>query len=114
INAQTNHMVCNSILARGKPTSPGRRSRISVRSSPVFRAVSSPEEQLLPEWEAVMEGDLPFSHLAAAAQSLRRRKISSVELTELMLERIGRLNPRLGAMTAGIAESARREAQHGD
>ena len=61
-----------------------------------------------------MEGDLPLPHLAAAAQSLRRRKISSVELTELMLERIERLNPRLGAMTEVIAESARHEAKRAD
>ena len=61
-----------------------------------------------------MAGDLPFPHLAAAAQSLRRHKISSVELTELMLERIGRLNPRLGAMTEVIAESARHEAKRAD
>jgi len=61
-----------------------------------------------------MTHDIPFATLAAAAAALRRRSISSSELTELFLERIERLNPRLAAFTDVIAASARREAARAD
>src|SRR5262245_44078029 len=54
--------------------------------------------------------EVPFATLAAAAGALRTRKISSLEITEILLERIEHLNPRLGAFTDVIAASARREA----
>jgi Asp-tRNA(Asn)/Glu-tRNA(Gln) amidotransferase A subunit family amidase len=61
-----------------------------------------------------VDSGLPFSHLARAAEALQRGEVSSVELTNVMLARIERLNPRIGAITDTIAESARREAERAD
>ncbi|WP_228484739.1 amidase [Microbacterium cremeum] len=44
------------------------------------------------------------------ATAVRRREITAVAVTEAHLERIGRLNPRLNALTVVFAERARREA----
>jgi len=52
--------------------------------------------------------------LLEAAQALRRRAVSSVELTEASLKRIGELNPRLNAMMTTMEESARTQAQAAD
>jgi amidase len=61
-----------------------------------------------------MFGELPFSDLAAAASALRRRRVSSAELTALVLRRIEQLNPRVAAITDVLRESARREAARAD
>ncbi len=61
-----------------------------------------------------MISDLPFSDLAAAASALRRRRVSSAELTELVLRRIEQLNPRVAAITDVLHESGRREAARAD
>src|SRR5262245_86113 len=58
--------------------------------------------------------DLPFPTLAAAARALRQGRISSRELTELVLARIARINPHIGAFTDILAETARREARRAD
>jgi Asp-tRNA(Asn)/Glu-tRNA(Gln) amidotransferase A subunit family amidase len=50
--------------------------------------------------------DLCFLSLAEMAESIRRRKISPVELTEAHLQRIERLNPRLNAFVHVDAEGA--------
>jgi len=49
-----------------------------------------------------------------AAQALRRRAVSSAELTEAALKRIGELNPQLNAMLATLDESARTQAKAAD
>ena len=45
------------------------------------------------------ERDLEGMTIAELAPQIRSRKVSPVELTELCLERIGRLNPLLVAYT---------------
>jgi len=52
--------------------------------------------------------------LLEAAAALGRREMSSVELTEAALERIGRLNPATNAMQTLMAETARKQAQQAD
>src|SRR5579863_5053120 len=52
--------------------------------------------------------------LLEAAQALRRRAVSSAELTEAALKRIGELNPQLNAMLAILDESARAQAKAAD
>ena len=52
--------------------------------------------------------------LLEAAAALGQRKISSVELTEAALERIGRLNPATNAMQTVMAEAAREQARQAD
>ena len=52
--------------------------------------------------------------LLEAAAALDRREVSSVELTEAALERIGRLNPATNAMQTVMAEAAREQARQAD
>ena len=52
--------------------------------------------------------------LLEAAQALRRRTVSSAELTEEALKRIGELNPKLNAMLTTMEESARTQAKAAD
>jgi aspartyl-tRNA(Asn)/glutamyl-tRNA(Gln) amidotransferase subunit A len=49
-----------------------------------------------------------------AAQALRSRAVSSAELTEAALKRIGERNPELNAMLATLEESARTQAKAAD
>ena len=53
---------------------------------------------------------LPLT-LAAAAEQIRQKKLSPVELTAAVLERIGRLDTEIGAFITVTADEARREAQ---
>jgi amidase len=55
--------------------------------------------------------DLPFATLTEAADAIRRRIISPVELTETMLDRIGHLDPRYRAYATVTAEHARAQAR---
>jgi aspartyl-tRNA(Asn)/glutamyl-tRNA(Gln) amidotransferase subunit A len=50
--------------------------------------------------------DLPSLTLAAAAERLRRRQLSPVELTQAVLDRIERLNPRVGAFITVASRQA--------
>jgi amidase len=58
--------------------------------------------------------DIAFAGIARQAELLREREISSVELIELYLERIGRINPRLNAFTDVFAERAWEAAASAD
>lgn len=49
-----------------------------------------------------------------AGRALRERKLSSVELTRLAIEQIGRLNPKLNAFITITAESALERARQAD
>jgi aspartyl-tRNA(Asn)/glutamyl-tRNA(Gln) amidotransferase subunit A len=57
---------------------------------------------------------LPYSTIAEAAQALRRRQTTSLELTNLCLKRIAATQPRLNAFTSILADSARAEAAAAD
>lgn len=57
---------------------------------------------------------LAYLTIEEAAQLLRRKKLSAVELVEAALDRIERLNPRLNAFITVIAGRARREARRAD
>jgi Asp-tRNA(Asn)/Glu-tRNA(Gln) amidotransferase A subunit family amidase len=61
-----------------------------------------------------MMPELPFSTLAAAAKALRLRRIGALELTQLMLERIEALNPRLNAYSDVTADAALAAARRVD
>lgn len=58
--------------------------------------------------------DLNTATLAAAAAALHAGDVSSLELTEHLLERIATLNPRLKALSDITADTARREAGKAD
>lgn len=55
--------------------------------------------------------DLAFTPALEQAQLIRNKVISPLEITELYLERIERLNPQLGAYVTVMAEEALAEAQ---
>lgn len=59
-------------------------------------------------------GDGAPLDLTGAAAALERGEAGSVEITEQALDRIERLNPRVRALSAVIAENARREAVRAD
>ena len=54
--------------------------------------------------------DLAFASMEEVARLLRQRKVSPIELTKLMLERIERLNPKLNAYVTVTAELALAQA----
>ncbi|HEY8714710.1 MAG TPA: amidase, partial [Candidatus Acidoferrum sp.] len=60
------------------------------------------------------DGDLAFGSVTEIGRLFRNGKLSPVELTELMLERIERLNPKVNAyltVTAGVARAQAKKAE---
>jgi aspartyl-tRNA(Asn)/glutamyl-tRNA(Gln) amidotransferase subunit A len=57
-----------------------------------------------------LDAGLAFSTIAEIGNLYRRRKLSPVELTQFLLERIARLNPRLNAYLALNSELALKDA----
>ena len=55
--------------------------------------------------------DLPALTLAEAAERIRRKQLSPVELTQAILDRIEQLNPRIGAFITVTGEQARGAAR---
>jgi amidase len=58
--------------------------------------------------------ELAFAGIARQAESIRAHAVSAVELVELYLERIDRLDPELNAFRVVFAERARAEAAQAD
>ena len=63
---------------------------------------------------APSERDLPFASIAQIGALFRRRKLSPRELTELTLERIEKLNPKLNAFLTVSADEARVQAKQAE
>ena len=60
------------------------------------------------------EHELAFAGVARQAELVRRGDVSSIELVELYLERIGRLEPELNAFRTVMAERALADARQAD
>jgi len=58
--------------------------------------------------------DLAFASALEAARAIRRREISSVELTKQVLERIERLNPKVNAIVTLVKDDALARARAAD
>jgi amidase len=58
--------------------------------------------------------DLAFAGVARQAELVRAGEVSSTELVELYLERIGRLEPELNAFRVVMAERALADARQAD
>src|ERR687896_1191695 len=58
--------------------------------------------------------ELAFAGAARQAEMIRRGDVSSTELVELYLERIGRLEPELNAFRTVMAERALADARQAD
>ncbi len=63
---------------------------------------------------ALSETDVAFAGVAGQARLLREGRLSSVELVEMLLARIARLQPRLNAFRVVLAEQARQDAAAAD
>src|SRR5713226_4670862 len=91
-----------------EPTDPSRRSFIALATagaagSLVFRSADSREQG--------SANDLTMLTLQDAADQLRRKRLSPVDLTKACLARIERLNPSLNAFITISAESAMTSAR---
>src|SRR5918912_3444342 len=58
--------------------------------------------------------ELAYAGLARQAELVRTREVAPVELVDLYLERIERLDPRLNAYRVVLADRARVEAQQAE
>ncbi|MGA7669377.1 MAG: amidase family protein, partial [Nitrolancea sp.] len=58
--------------------------------------------------------DLAFTSLSEAADRLDRREVSSVELTEVALERISQVDPNLNAFITILSDTAIASAREAD
>lgn len=63
---------------------------------------------------ASMEQGLGYSGLTEISTLIRRRQLSPLEIVELCLERIERLNPKLNAFITILADQAREQASAAD
>jgi amidase len=63
---------------------------------------------------AASSGSVEFMSALEAAEAIRRKKISSVELTRLVFERIDRYNPKLNAFAFQLREDALARAAKAD
>ena len=61
-----------------------------------------------------MDADLAFAGIARQAQAIRAGEVSATELTQLMLDRIERIDPRLNSYRVVMAERALAEAGQAD
>jgi aspartyl-tRNA(Asn)/glutamyl-tRNA(Gln) amidotransferase subunit A len=59
-------------------------------------------------------GDLPFLSIADAARLIGTRKLSPVELTDALLDRIAQLDPQINSFITVTAELARKRAQEAE
>ena len=64
--------------------------------------------------DALAGTDLAFAGIAAQAQLIRDRELTSVDLTELYLDRIARIDPHLNAFREVFADEARAAAADAD
>jgi aspartyl-tRNA(Asn)/glutamyl-tRNA(Gln) amidotransferase subunit A len=66
------------------------------------------------ESSSKMPADLTWLSLTEAAQLVREKKVSPVELTQLCLQRIEHLNPKLNAFITVTAEAALQQAREAE
>jgi amidase len=69
---------------------------------------------LRPAQAGAAVADLDFASAVAAADAIRRGEVSSVELTQRMLDRIARFNPKLNAIVTLTADAALARAKAAD
>jgi aspartyl-tRNA(Asn)/glutamyl-tRNA(Gln) amidotransferase subunit A len=76
-----------------------------------LRVVKSVQVRLITKTASQTESIPAFASIAEVARLFRAGKLSPVQLTDLMLERIERFNPRLNAFITVAAEYARAQAK---
>ena len=88
----------------------GRRSFISGNLALLASAMLVPPRALA----ALPATDLDFASALTAARAIRAGDISSLELTQHVLDRVGRLNPRINAIVVPTADAALARAREAD
>lgn len=61
-----------------------------------------------------MNSDIAYMGLVQIGELIAKKKISSVEITQVMLERVEQLNPKLKSYVAVLASSALKDARRAD
>src|SRR5258708_19548434 len=78
-------------------------------SDPLQPAAETPVQPFIPP-----AGDLDFASALQAAAAIRKKQVSSVELTRRVFERIDRYNPQLNAFAYQLREDAMASAKKAD
>ena len=81
----------------------------SACSAPPTETPAATSAAAKPQWT-----DLDFSSALHAADAIRQKKVSSVELTQRAFERIDRFNPQLNAFTYQLRDEALAQAKSAD
>ena len=85
----------------------------ALRAQPVVAANADPGEALDASPDSHPH-EIDFGSALQAAEAIRRRKVSSVELTRRVFERIDRYNPGLNAFAYQLREEALEQAKKAD
>jgi amidase len=67
-----------------------------------------------PRVAGLTDGNLHYASVTVLADAIRRKRVSSVEVVEACLRRIGEVNPKLNAVVQLIADTARADARQAD
>ncbi len=81
-------------------------------STALLSSPSSPADT--PKTTAALYDELDFASALGAAQAIRKKEVSSVELTQRIFERIDRYNPKLNAFVYQLREDALARAKKAD
>ncbi len=101
------------------PLLPGIRNRGDAPSPPASSAGSASRAASNPRSRPLLvtrpaAADLPFQPVTVLSELIRTRQVTSMELTELYLERLKRLGPRLECVITLTEELARLQAARAD
>ncbi len=80
----------------------------------VAAALPRVSHAVAPTGGAAPAGGWQYASASEVAAAIRAKRISSLEVTELALDRIGRLNPTINAVVTVTAEEALRRAREAD
>ena len=89
----------------------GASSKGSIIEPPIDPASQRPVDQ---RRSSVGPGDLPYLSLTEAAALIKSRRLSPVELTQAMLDRIAKIDTRIGAFITVTGDEALRAAREAE
>lgn len=95
-------------------SNPTRRAILCAAAGLALAPLTTSFVVATPELHAVGQDGLDFASALDAAKAVRQRKISSYELTQRMLSRIKRFNPKLNAVVNILHDQAILEARSAD
>ena len=90
------------------------KNALSATTVTLMSGIANPMDAQSKAENKSRPADLQWLTLTEASHLLRDKKISPVELTQLCLDRIGRLNPKLNAFITVTADSALTQAREAE